>query len=333
MIDIKTNFSLCNFNSLQLDHVADYFCEVFNEQDCIEALEFAKEKKLQIQILGEGTNVVFSDDYQGLVIKVSLKGINSNEGLVSIASGESWHESVLWTLKKNLFGLENLSLIPGTVGAAPIQNIGAYGAEISSFIHSVKFLNLNTKKIEEFTNEECQFNYRNSIFKELKDYLILEVKLRLFKKENINISYKSLKDYMEAEGLDLSKATATQVCRCVCELRNTILPDPKKVPNAGSFFKNILITKDEYNDLREIIEVPYHQESKKMVKVSSAFLIEKAGWKGYAEDNVSVSDKHSLVFLSNGKATGKQVMLLADKIIKDVHQKFGVNLIIEPSVI
>ena len=333
MIDIKKNFSLCNFNSLQLDHVADYFCEVFNEQDCIEALEFAKEKKLQIQILGEGTNVVFSDDYQGLVIKVSLKGINSNEGLVSIASGESWHESVLWTLKKNLFGLENLSLIPGTVGAAPIQNIGAYGAEISSFIHSVKFLNLNTRKIEEFTNQECQFNYRNSIFKELKDYLILEVKLRLFKKENINISYKSLKDYMEAEGLDLSKATATQVCRCVCELRNTILPDPKKVPNAGSFFKNILITKDEYNDLREIIEVPYHQESKKMVKVSSAFLIEKAGWKGYAEDNVSVSDKHSLVFLSNGKATGKQVMLLADKIIKDVHQKFGVNLIIEPSVI
>ncbi len=333
MIDIKTNFSLCNFNSLQLDHVADYFCEVFNEQDCIEALEFAKEKQLQIQILGEGTNVVFSDDYQGLVIKVSLKGINSNEGLVSIASGESWHESVLWTLKKNLFGLENLSLIPGTVGAAPIQNIGAYGAEISSFIHSVKFLNLNTRKIEEFTNEECQFNYRNSIFKELKDYLILEVKLRLFKKENINISYKSLKDYMEAEGLDLSKATATQVCRCVCELRNTILPDPKKVPNAGSFFKNILITKDEYNDLREIIDVPYHQESKKMVKVSSAFLIEKAGWKGYAEDNVSVSDKHSLVFLSNGKATGKQVMLLADKIIKDVHQKFGVNLIIEPSVI
>ena len=333
MIDIKKKFSLCNFNSLQLDHVADYFCEVFNEQDCIEALEFAKEKQLQIQILGEGTNVVFSDDYQGLVIKVSLKGINSNEGLVSIASGESWHESVLWTLKKNLFGLENLSLIPGTVGAAPIQNIGAYGAEISSFIHSVKFLNLNTRKIEEFTNEECQFNYRNSIFKELKDYLILEVKLRLFKKENINISYKSLKDYMEAEGLDLSKATATQVCRCVCELRNTILPDPKKVPNAGSFFKNILITKDEYNDLREIIEVPYHQESKKMVKVSSAFLIEKAGWKGYAEDNVSVSDKHSLVFLSNGKATGKQVMLLADKIIKDVHQKFGVNLIIEPSVI
>jgi UDP-N-acetylmuramate dehydrogenase len=333
MIDIKTNFSLCNFNSLQLDHVADYFCEVFNEQDCIEALEFAKEKQLQIQILGEGTNVVFSDDYQGLVIKVSLKGINSNEGLVSIASGESWHESVLWTLKKNLFGLENLSLIPGTVGAAPIQNIGAYGAEISSFIHSVKFLNLNTRKIEEFTNEECQFNYRNSIFKELKDYLILEVKLRLFKKENINISYKSLKDYMEAEGLDLSKATATQVCRCVCELRNTILPDPKKVPNAGSFFKNILITKDEYNDLREIIEVPYHQESKKMVKVSSAFLIEKAGWKGYAEDNVSVSDKHSLVFLCNGKATGKEVMLLADKITKDVHQKFGVNLIIEPSVI
>ena len=333
MIDIKTNFSLCNFNSLQLDHVADYFCEVFNEQDCIEALEFAKEKKLQIQILGEGTNVVFSDDYQGLVIKVSLKGINSNEGLVSIASGESWHESVLWTLKKNLFGLENLSLIPGTVGAAPIQNIGAYGAEISSFIHSVKFLNLNTRKIEEFTNEECQFNYRNSIFKELKDYLILEVKLRLFKKENINISYKSLKDYMEAEGLDLSKATATQVCRCVCELRNTILPDPKKVPNAGSFFKNILITKDEYNDLREIIEVPYHEGSKKMVKVSSAFLIEKAGWKGYAEDNVSVSDKHSLVFLCNGKATGKEVMLLADKITKDVHQKFGVNLIIEPSVI
>ena len=333
MIDVKENFSLSKFNSLQIDHVADYFCEVFNEKDCIEAVDFAKDRNLKTQILGEGTNVVFSNDYKGLVIKVNLKGIKSSEGLVSIASGESWHESVLWTLKKNLFGLENLSLIPGTVGAAPIQNIGAYGVEISSFIHSVKFLNLDTKEIEEFSNEECKFKYRNSIFKKLKDYLILEVTLQLLKNEDINISYKSLKNYMKVEGLDLSKATATQVCRCVCELRNTILPDPKKVPNVGSFFKNVLITKDQYRALSKIIDVTCHEESDKMVKVSSAFLIEKAGWKGFIDKNVSVSEQHSLVFLSNGKATGKEVLLLADRIIKDVYQKFGVDLIIEPSVI
>jgi len=333
MIDIKENFSLGKYNSLQVDHVADYFCEVFKEEDCIEAIDFAKDRKLKSLILGEGTNVVFSNDFKGLVIKVNLKGIYSNDGLVNIASGESWHESVLWTLKNNLFGLENLSLIPGTVGAAPIQNIGAYGVEISSFIHSIKFLNINTREIEEFSNEECKFNYRNSIFKKLKDYLILEVRLKLLKSEDINISYKSLKNYMEVEGLDLSKATATQVCRCVCELRNTILPDPNKVPNAGSFFKNILITKDKYSALSQIIEAPYHEESDEMVKVSSAFLIEKAGWKGFRDKNVSVSDKHSLVLLSNGKATGKEVLLLAERIIEDVHQKFGVNLTIEPSVI
>ena len=333
MIDIKENFSLANFNSLQVDHFADYFCEVFNEQDCFEAIDFAKDRKLKSQILGEGTNVVFSKDYQGLVIKVNLKGINSSEGLVNIASGESWHESVLWTLKKNLFGLENLSLIPGTVGAAPIQNIGAYGVEISSFIHSVKFLNLHTKEIEEFSNEECKFNYRNSIFKQLKDYLILEVRLQLLKSEDVNISYNSLKNYMKAEGLDLSKATATQVCRCVCELRNSILPDPNKEPNAGSFFKNILITKDKYSALSKIIDAPYHEESHDMVKVSSAFLIEKAGWKGFRDKNVSVSDIHSLVLLSNGKAEGKEILLLAERIIEDVYQKFSVDLIIEPTVI
>ena len=126
MIDIKENFSLGKYNSLQVDHVADYFCEVFNEQDCIEAIDFAKDRKLKSLILGEGTNVVFSNDFQGLVIKVNLKGIYLNDGLVSIASGESWHESVLWTLKNNLFGLENLSLIPGTVGAAPILMVWKY---------------------------------------------------------------------------------------------------------------------------------------------------------------------------------------------------------------
>jgi len=333
MINIKKDFPLGEFNSFRVDCIAKFFCEVRNETDCIEAIDFADKKKLQIQILGEGTNILFSENYQGLVIRVNLKGIKSKGNLVSVACGESWHESVLWTLKNNLYGLENLSLIPGNVGAAPVQNIGAYGKEISSFIKSVKVLNLETKQIEEFSKLDCKFTYRSSIFKELKNLLILEITLDLLVTEDVDISYNSLKNYMMAEGLDLLKPTATQVCRCVCELRNKILPDPKKIPNVGSFFKNSVISKDDYSELTKIIDIPCHEDEQGMLKISSAFLIEKAGWKGFNNGNVSVSEKHSLVFLSNGKASGAEILSLAGKIKDDVFKKFGINLSIEPSII
>ena len=333
MIDIRKDFPLGEYNSFRVDHIAKYFCEVHSLKDCIEAIDFADKKTLQIQILGEGTNVIFSKNYEGLVIRVNLKGIQSKGSRVSLASGESWHESVLWTLKNNLYGLENLSLIPGNVGAAPVQNIGAYGKEISSFIQSVKVLNLETRQIEEFSKQECKFTYRSSIFKELKNLLILEITLDLLTIEDVDISYNSLRNYMKAEGLDLLKPTATQVCRCVCELRNKILPDPKKIPNVGSFFKNSVISKDDYTKLTKIIDIPCHEDEQGMLKISSAFLIEQAGWKGFIDGNVSVSDKHSLVFLSNGKATGSEILTLAKKINDDVLEKFGINLSIEPSII
>ena len=151
MIDIKEDYSLSQLNSFRISHTAKYFCEVVTTEDCFEAIDFASQRNLDIHILGEGTNIVISQNYQGLVIKISLRGIKSINNLVSIASGESWHESVLWTLKNNLFGLENLSLIPGNVGAAPVQNIGAYGKEISTFIHSVKVINLESEDNENFT--------------------------------------------------------------------------------------------------------------------------------------------------------------------------------------
>ena len=333
MIDIRKNFPLGEFNSFRVDHIARYFCEVRSIKDCIEAIDFADKKKLQIQILGEGTNVIFSNNYEGLVIKVNLKGIESKGNLVSLASGESWHESVLWTLKNNLYGLENLSLIPGNVGAAPVQNIGAYGREISSFIQSVKVLNLDTRQIEEFSKQDCKFTYRSSIFKDLKNLLILEITLDLLITEDVDTSYNSLKNYMQTEGLDLLKPTATQVCRCVCELRNKILPDPKKIPNVGSFFKNSVISKSDYNKLTQIVDIPCHEDKHGMLKISSAFLIEQAGWKGFNDGNVSVSEKHSLVLLSNGKASGSEILVLANKIKEDVFKKFRISLSIEPSVI
>ena len=333
MIDIQKNFPLGEFNSFRVNHIARYFCEVRSLKDCIEAIDFADKKKLQIQILGEGTNVIFSKNYEGLVIRVNLKGIELKGNLVSLASGESWHESVLWTLKNNLYGLENLSLIPGNVGAAPVQNIGAYGKEISSFIRSVKVLNLDTRQIEEFTKQDCKFTYRSSIFKDLENLLILEITLDLLSIEDVDTSYNSLKNYMQTEGLDLLKPTATQVCRCVCELRNKILPDPKNVPNVGSFFKNSVISKDDYNKLTKIIDIPCHEDKQGMLKISSAFLIEQAGWKGFNDGNVSVSDKHSLILLSNGRASGSEILVLANKIKEDVFKKFRISLSIEPSII
>ena len=333
MLEIKKNFSLSKFNSFQLNHTAEYFCEVLSIEDCYEAIDFASNKSLNIYILGEGTNIVFSQNYKGLVIKTAIKGISAINNLVSIASGESWHESVLWTLKNNLYGLENLSLIPGNVGAAPVQNIGAYGKELSSFIHSVKVINLKSKKIEDLSKLECKFGYRDSIFKKSNNYLILEVTLKLLSKEVVDVSYKSLADYMIAEGLDLSKATSNQICRCVCELRSNILPNPKTTPNVGSFFKNVVLTIEEYEKLNKILKIPYYLDESGGYKISSAFLIEKAGWKGYQGKNVSVSDLHSLVILSNGKATGKEILSLANSIVNDVLKKFNINLAIEPSVI
>ena len=333
MIDIKEDYSLSQLNSFRISHTAKYFCEVVTTEDCFEAIDFASQRNLDIHILGEGTNIVISQNYQGLVIKISLRGIKSINNLVSIASGESWHESVLWTLKNNLFGLENLSLIPGNVGAAPIQNIGAYGKEISTFIHSVKVINLESNKIEEFSKNDCNFGYRTSIFKNLKNYLILEVTLDLLSYEKVDISYNSLKGYMTAEGLDLSKATSNQVCRCVCELRNTILPDPKHIPNVGSFFNNIVITEEQYIKLDKIKKIPYHVNEEGKFKISSAYLIEQAGWKGFKEGNLSVSQQHSLVILSNGKASGKEILIFAKIIADDVLKKYGVNLIIEPTVV
>jgi UDP-N-acetylmuramate dehydrogenase len=332
MLSIKKNISLKAYNSLRIDAVAEFFFEATSEEECIEAIVYARNNNLKLQIVGEGTNLVLSKSrYNGLILKNSIKGKSIHEGLACISSGEAWHDSVLWSLDNNLFGLENLSLIPGSVGAAPVQNIGAYGRDISEFIDSVRAINLETLEIETLNNTQCDFSYRNSLFKLKPIYLITEVILKLSKEPTIDVSYKSLSNHMKEK--NISEYTPYEVCKAVCEIRNKTLPNPLTNPNVGSFFKNIILEKAEYLALQKILDTPYNLDKQGNYKISTAFLIEQAGWRGKSAGELSVSSDHSLVLLSSGLASGEQVLNFAKNIIEDIKIKFNVSLEIEPSII
>lgn len=332
MLSLKKNISLKTYNSLRVDAVAEFFFEATTEEECIEAIIYARNNNLKLKIVGEGTNLVLSKSrYNGLILKNSIKGKSIHEGLACISSGEAWHDSVLWSLDNNLFGLENLSLIPGSVGAAPVQNIGAYGRDISEFIVSVRAINLETLEIETLNKNQCDFSYRNSLFKLKPIYLITEVILKLSKEPVIDVSYKSLSNHMKEK--NISEYTPYDVCKAVCEIRNKTLPNPITNPNVGSFFKNIILEKAEYLALQEILDIPYNLDKQGNYKISTAFLIEQAGWRGKSEGELSVSSEHSLVLVSSGLASGEQVLNFAKNIIEDIKIKFNVSLEIEPSII
>jgi UDP-N-acetylmuramate dehydrogenase len=333
MIEIKKKYELRGLNTLKIRCKADYFCEAFSTEDCIEALSFASDNKIPFLVIGGGTNIVFSQNFEGLVVKNSIMHRSIIENNVVLGSGESWHNSVLWTIKNNLYGLENLSLIPGSVGAAPVQNIGAYGEEISSYIESIKAIKLSNLSLISLNNRDCNFSYRSSLFKESAEYIITEITLRLRPEYKTNITYKSLGNYIKEEGIDHTSLTARQVSNCVCNLRNNILPDPKESPNVGSFFKNLTLNQKSFDDLQSIIKTPFHITQQGDYKISTAFLIENAGWKGKKIGEMSVSNKHALVLVSSGKADGSEVIGFADQIIEDIKKKYHVSIEVEPSVI
>lgn len=334
MIDIKKNFSLKNYNSLQIDCISELFIEVKTPEEALSAVTHAKDNNLNFIVVGGGTNIVFSkQNFKGLVIKNSIKGKKIIADIVILSSGESWHDCVLWTLKNNLYGLENLSLIPGTVGAAPVQNIGAYGKDISEFIEYVKVINLKTLEVELLSNSQCEFKYRSSLFKQEVNYMIVEVALKLSYDKSVHTHYKSLSDYMIKKGMDILNSTPEEVSSCVCEIRKNILPDPRIIPNVGSFFKNITLDDKAFKELQNILPTPFNLDENNNFKVSSAFLIDSAGWKGRIKGEVSVSSKHSLVINTSGIATGNEVIVFANAIIEDIKSKFNVVLEIEPSVI
>ena len=331
-MNIKKNFSLSLYNSFRVNHNSSYFIEIESENKLLKFLEDEKYLNEDKLILGGGSNILFSKDFDGVILLNKIKGIkilkeDDNHVYIRVGSGEKWDQFVSFCVQKKYFGIENLSLIPGSVGAAPIQNIGAYGVEVKSFIENVKGIFIDNLKEEKFDNKSCLFEYRNSIFKKkLKNkFFITSVDFKLNKKENFNLSYKDLK------GLDKHNLSINMLRNKIIKIRNSKLPNPDEVGNAGSFFKNPFVKIDTINQIKLDYDDLVYFEGNGGFKIPAAWLIEKCGWKGYKKDNIGISNKHALVLVNYGERSGEKLKELSIKIIKDVKNKFDIKL--EPEVI
>jgi UDP-N-acetylmuramate dehydrogenase len=339
MPNILKNTSLKAYNTFGLEVKAAFFVEVVSIQDFKDVLQSEIAQSNEILILGGGSNVLFTKDFDGLVIKNNFKGISTEiaedgEVLVTAESGENWHSLVEFTVKKSLGGLENLSLIPGTVGAAPMQNIGAYGVEIKDVFVSLEALNRETLAIEIFDKEQCKFGYRESIFKhEAKGkYVILSVTFKLSKKHQLNLNYGAIQDTL-AE-MKISNPSIADVSKAVIAIRQSKLPDPAEIGNSGSFFKNPEIGKTQFEKLKELYPtIPSYPISDTIIKVPAAWLIEQAGWKGKRIGDIGVHAKQALVLVNYGDGKGQDIANLSEDIKASVLEKFGIKLNVEVNII
>ncbi|SDQ76632.1 UDP-N-acetylmuramate dehydrogenase [Chryseobacterium soldanellicola] len=337
---MQENFSLKHYNTFGVSAKAKYFAEINNVEELKEALKFSRSQNLKLLFLGGGSNVLFTQDFEGLVIKLNLKGISEeniseNEVLVTAKAGENWHELVMYCLNKNFGGLENLSLIPGNVGTSPMQNIGAYGTEIKDVFVECKVLNLKTLEVETFNLEQCKFGYRDSIFKQegKGKYVILEVSFKLSKKNHrIKTEYGAIRT--ELENLSIKNPTIQDVSKAVINIRQSKLPDPKQIGNAGSFFKNPTIPLSQFENLKQKFENIQGYPNGDFVKVPAGWLIEQCGWKGKQIGNVASHQLQSLVIINaTGEATGKEIFDFSTEIINSVKEKFGIELEREVNII
>ncbi|QBJ86547.1 UDP-N-acetylmuramate dehydrogenase [Chryseobacterium gleum] len=337
---MQKNFSLKPYNTFGVDARARYFTEVNTIDELKEALIFAKNQSLQLLFLGGGSNILLTKDFEGLAIRLNLKGIseesiNENEVWVTAKAGENWHEFVMYCLEKNYGGLENLSLIPGNVGTSPMQNIGAYGTEIKDIFVSCQVLDLQNYALTTFNLEQCRFGYRDSVFKQEGKgrYVILEVTFKLTQKDHhIKTEYGAIKS--ELENLGIENPTIQDVSRAVINIRQSKLPDPKEIGNAGSFFKNPTIPLAQFEALKQKFENIQGYPNGDMVKVPAGWLIEQCGWKGKQIGNVASHKLQSLVIINaTGNATGKEIFDFSTEIINSVKEKFGIELEREVNII
>jgi UDP-N-acetylmuramate dehydrogenase len=328
---IQENISLKPYNTFGIDKNARFFTVAESVENFKEALIFSKEKKIPAIILGSGSNILLTKDQDALIIKNEIKGIkvtkeSENEVFVEVGAGENWHEWVLYSISQGWSGIENLSLIPGTVGASPMQNIGAYGVEIKDVFHSLKALNRETLKLEDFDFETCDFGYRESVFKnKLKGkYIICEVTYRLSKQPEFNISYGAIQETLKAHGIE--ELSTKAISDAVIEIRQSKLPDPAQIGNSGSFFKNPTVPAEQFEKLKELYPTLPGYPNDNGVKLAAGWLIEQTGWKGYKEGPIGVHDKQALVLVNHGGGDGAQVAKLSEKIQKSVFEKFNVML-------
>lgn len=340
-MNILKNFDLSNKNTFRLASVCDFYVELSRKQDLLSLVNHEVFKNAsQYLVLGGGSNLILPRHFSGLVIHPAFKGIENiyddeEKVLLSVGAGEDWSSLIAYCLNEQFFGLENLSLIPGKVGASPIQNIGAYGVEVEQFIDSVEVYNFSKACFESLKHEQCQFSYRDSIFKHrVGDYLILSVNFLLSKTPKLNCSYQGIQDYLHHNALNEDSISQRELAEIVSAIRRQRLPHPDDVANVGSFFKNPVIKAEQAKTLKQkFTDLPVFELDEGDVKLSAAWLIDQSQLKSVSVGNVKVSEKHALVLENTGEASQQEVLELANKVKQAVQAKFEVQLEIEPVLI
>ncbi len=336
---IQTNISLKPYNTFNIQVTTKHFVSIENTNQLKDIINNNLYKEMPKLILGGGSNLLFVNNFQGLILKIDIKGIEKiketkNYIYIKAGAGENWHTLVEYCLDNNYAGIENLSLIPGTVGAAPIQNIGAYGIELKEVFHSLDSIEIESGGNKSFTKNECKFGYRDSIFKnKLKNkYIITYVTLKLRKKPKLNLKYGAILETLSKMGIETP--TIKNVSNAVIKIRTEKLPDPSQLPNAGSFFKNPEISKDDFEKLKnKFHDIPAYKMKQNIMKIPAAWLIEKSGWKGKKIKNVGTHNKQPLVIINYGEATGQDINNFAKQIQLAVKAKFGIYLEEEVNII
>jgi UDP-N-acetylmuramate dehydrogenase len=334
-MQVQKDFPLKRYNTFGIKATARYFSTFFNKDELKSIIE-NNEKITNKMILGGGSNILFTQNYDGLVLKNEICGMkiikeDENYVYMKAGGGVKWHNLVMFCVNQNLGGLENLSLIPGNVGASPMQNIGAYGVEIKDVFYELEAFHLKEKGVQKFSADACRFGYRDSIFKnKFKDeFAILNVTYRLRKNPVFNISYGAL--HSELEKMNITNLTVKAVSDAVINIRTSKLPDPVIIGNAGSFFKNPVITSHRLYELHRVHhyeqnDIPAYKIDEERFKIPAGWLIEKCGWKGYRKNDAGCYEKQALVLVNYGNATGKEVYDLSEEITISVKEKFGIDL-------
>ena len=337
-VQVRTQVSLKPYNSFAVDVLASHFAEAQDDQQVQQALSYARAQQLPLLLLGGGSNMLLTADVGALVLRMASRGIRVLEDdgervVIEAEAGEAWHPFVQWTLAHGFAGLENLSLIPGTVGAAPVQNIGAYGVELKDVFAGLTALDRDSGELREFSLHDCAFAYRDSLFKrESGRWIILRVQFALSRLATLQLGYGPVQQYLQTHAIEAP--TASDVGAAICAIRSEKLPDPAVLGNAGSFFKNPVVSAELAQRLRvEHADLVAYPQPDGQVKLAAGWLIERAGWKGYREGDAGVHRLQALVLVNYGKATGAQLLALAQRIQADIARRFMVELEIEPNVL
>ena len=333
---VEASFSLKRCNALRLSATAQWFARAESLESLQALLPWARERNLPVSPLGEGSNVVLQPRVEGLVLQMALKGtlLQRDDGeqvRLRVAAGENWHDLVAWCCEQGIYGLENLALIPGSVGAAPVQNIGAYGVEVAQRIVGVQAIDIQTDALIYLTAEDCQFSYRSSVFKQPRgqSLIITAVDFQLHRNMAVVASYPTLQAALHG-----AEPSHEDVFDAVVKVRSQRLPDPEKIPNVGSFFKNPLVPTDVAKRLgARFPDLPQYDTDSALIKLSAAWMIDDLGWRGKEVDGVAVSEAHSLVLVNRTATSSAAVLGLAEAIQQSVEERFGVELVLEPQVL